>query len=72
MARMLTKDEISALPVPERLELLEMIWDSLAPDEVPVPETHKRVLDAALDDLERNPDAGETWENVKRHLPRRQ
>lgn len=69
MARTLTKDEISALPVPERLELLEIIWDSLASDEIPVPESHKRALDAALDDLERDPNASETWENVKRDLP---
>jgi putative addiction module component (TIGR02574 family) len=70
MTRTLTRDEISELAVSERLELLERIWDSLPSSEIPVPESHKRALDAALDDLERNPEAGETWESVKRDLSR--
>jgi len=39
--------------------------------EIPIPESHKRALDAALDDLQRNPDAGEIWEDVKKDLSRR-
>lgn len=44
-------DEILRLPVDERLQLVEQVWDSIAatPDAVPVPEWHKAELDRRLD-----------------------
>ena len=71
MARTLTKEEISELPVATRLELLETIWDSISPADVPVPESHKRLLDLALEDFAQNPDEGATWEEVREELFRR-
>ena len=68
MARTLTKDEISSLPVEERLELIATLWDSIPPNEVAVPESHRRALDAALQDYERDPDAGRSWEEVRDEL----
>lgn len=70
MTRTLTKDEIFELPVDARLDLIETIWDSMAPIDVPIPESHKRALDAALDDFRRDPDAGDSWETVRRDLTR--
>src|ERR1043165_7767581 len=45
LARTLTKDEIFDLPVDERLHLIETLWDSIDPHEIPLPESHRRALD---------------------------
>jgi putative addiction module component (TIGR02574 family) len=43
-------DEILRLPIDQRLELVERVWDSIAasPESIPVPEWHKEVLDRRL------------------------
>ncbi|HXI11594.1 MAG TPA: addiction module protein [Thermoanaerobaculia bacterium] len=65
MSRTLTKEEIGELSAAQRLELIDVLWDSLAPGDVPVPEWHKRLLDEALDEYERDPDEGRSWEDVR-------
>ena len=42
--------EISSLSVPEKILLVEDLWDSIASDEssVPVPQSHKEELDRRL------------------------
>lgn len=63
-------DEILKLPPPERLELVEEVWDSLAasPETVPVPEWHKAELDRILDHPSSEPPM--TWEEVQAKLRR--
>jgi putative addiction module component (TIGR02574 family) len=60
--------EILCLPVGERIELVEEIWDSIAatPEAVPVPETHKAELDRRLDRPSSDP--SESWEDVRARL----
>ena len=43
----LTKADVLSLSVPERIQLVEDIWDSLAAHagQIPVPDWHKRELD---------------------------
>ena len=53
-------------PPSERLKLLEEIWDSLAPEDVPVPDWHKEELDRRLDRPEPGP--GLTWDQVRAKL----
>jgi putative addiction module component (TIGR02574 family) len=62
------KDEILRLPAPDRLQLLEDIWDSLAvtPEQVPVPSWHKAELDRRLDNPAPGP--GLTWDDVRAKL----
>jgi len=72
VTRTLTKDEIFDLPVSERLHLIESLWDSINPNDLPVPESHQRALDEALADYKRNPDEGRPWVEVHDELfPRR-
>ena len=71
MARTLTKDEISKLPTGDRLDLIAELWDSLSPSDVPVPESHRRAVDEALSDYRRDPDAGQSWDDVKKDLRRK-
>lgn len=58
--------EILALPVDDRVRLVEEIWDSISavPEALPLTEWQKEELDRRLDDLEKNPDAGSTLEEV--------
>lgn len=63
-------DEILRLPPEERLDILEKVWDSIGPGDVPVPQWH---LDA-LEEDEKNPSplAKETWDEFKSRLLREQ
>ncbi len=55
------------LPVPERIELVEQLWDSIAADasQVPVPEWHKAELDRRLADANAE---RLTWDEVQKRL----
>lgn len=68
MAKTLTRDEIFSLPIEERLELIATLWDSIPPDQLPLPEAHRRALDEALQEYERDPDAGQSWHEVRDEL----
>lgn len=68
MTRTLTKDEIFELPVPERLQLIETLWDSIDPNDLPLPEGHRFALDESLADYERDPDEGQSWDQVRDEL----
>jgi putative addiction module component (TIGR02574 family) len=50
--------EILKLPPEERMQLVEIIWASLAadPSSVPLGEAHRAAIDEALAEHERNPD----------------
>lgn len=58
--------EILALPVEDRVRLVEAIWDSISavPEALPLTEWQKEELDRRLAELEENPDAGSTLEEV--------
>ena len=58
--------EILALPVAERVRLVEAIWDSISavPDALPLTEWQKQELDRRLAEFEANPDEGSTLEEV--------
>jgi putative addiction module component (TIGR02574 family) len=58
------------LPVPERLQLVEDIWNSIAdaPEALEVTEDEKRLIDERLEAFHRNPQAGSPWEEVYARL----
>jgi len=68
MGRTLSKEEIFELSTEERLHLIESLWDSLPPHDVPVPDWHKEVLEERLEDHRRNPDDSVSWEELKDEL----
>lgn len=71
MARV-TVDQLLDMPLAERVELAQAIWDSVArnPENVPLTETQREELDRRLDEYERNPTEGSSWESMKRSLRR--
>jgi putative addiction module component (TIGR02574 family) len=66
----ITVDQLLALPTAERVELAQAIWDSVAdnPASVPVTAEQRDELDRRLKLIEQTPDAGTTWESIKRSL----
>ena len=62
--------EILKLPVTERIEIVEAVWDSIAasPESLPVTESQKRELDRRLAEHRANPQSGRTWEEIRHSL----
>jgi putative addiction module component (TIGR02574 family) len=62
--------EIRDLPVADRVDLVERIWDSIVEDEgeFQLTEAQKAELDRRLGAHEASPDRGSSWEDVKRRL----
>jgi putative addiction module component (TIGR02574 family) len=58
------------LSVDEQIEYLQSLWDRIAatPEQVPVPEWHREILDERRKDSEANPDAGDSWDAVRERL----
>jgi len=63
-------EQILRLPVDERIELVQAIWDSVVADsaDVPVTAAQRRQLDARLTDLKARPAAGRPWSAVRASL----
>ena len=62
--------QILALPVQERINLVELIWESVAavPQAIEVSPEVKADLAARLIEFERDPEAGYSWDQVKEKL----
>ncbi len=60
-------NELFALSLPERIDLVEALWDSIAKDAdaVPLMDWQRAELDACLEDCRADPDGGEDWAKVK-------
>lgn len=63
--------EYVKLSVPERIQLVEDIWDSIAeiPEELPITEAQQAELDRRLDAYHLNPEEGSPGEICKRKDP---
>jgi putative addiction module component (TIGR02574 family) len=61
---------IDHLSMPERLELISTLWDSIPNtlESLPIPEWHRQELERRLADCEAHPEANIPWEEVKARL----
>ena len=59
-----------ALPLLERIELAEALWDSITQDgyEPPLTPAQEAEIDRRLDEHRRNPQSAIPWERVKTEL----
>lgn len=62
--------EILELSVPERIKLIQEIWESIVefPEEVILTDAQRRLLDERLDDLAKNPQGGSPWPEVRARI----
>lgn len=65
--------EIQSLPVGDRIRLVQAIWDTIDADAVPAEptEAQKADLGRRLKELDENPAAVLTWEQIEAHVRRR-
>ncbi len=58
--------DVLELPVRERLQLVEDIWNSIAdsPEVLELSDEDKRLIDERLEARRRNPNAGSSWAEV--------
>jgi putative addiction module component (TIGR02574 family) len=68
--RSITLEEVLRLPVPERIRVVEAIWDSIAetPDAVELTDEQRAELDRRLEALENDPDSGSSWSDVRERV----
>lgn len=62
---------INDLTPQQRLELIEDLWDSLTPDDVPVTTAQHAELQRRLDRLDRDGVSGRSWDEVERRIRNR-
>jgi len=62
--------KVSGLSPADRLELIGKVWDTLSPEDVPVTDGERALLDARLADMEAHPDDQSPWPEVKASLER--
>ena len=62
--------DIRALPVPERVALVEQIWDSIVEDEASfkLTDAQKSELDRRLAERDSSTSDGSSWADVKRRI----
>jgi putative addiction module component (TIGR02574 family) len=65
-------EELLKLPAEERLEIAQVLWESVEPDDelrfVLIPEWQRRILDERLEDLKSNPEDEQPWDDVRAEI----
>ena len=61
-------EQAMGLSAVEKLQLIEALWDSLNPEDIPVPDWQLAELERREDLQRRNPQPGQSWEEVKREI----
>ncbi len=62
--------EFDNAPKDERIAFIQELWDKIAqdPENVPLPEHHKKILEERLAAHRANPRAGQPWSEVRDHI----
>jgi putative addiction module component (TIGR02574 family) len=66
----LSLDELLRLSVPERIQLAEDLWDSIAaePESLPLTKTQRAEIERRMAAHDRDPEAAIPWEEVRAQL----
>ena len=66
----ITVNDLLALPVKDRLRLVEDLWDSIAevPEAIELSDAQRTALDLRLDAYHANPEGGSPWNDVKERI----
>jgi putative addiction module component (TIGR02574 family) len=70
MSRDLDPSRFDDLPVDEKIDLVQELWDRIAasPDDVPVPDWHLETVRERLAAHRRAPEQTVSWDDVRREL----
>jgi putative addiction module component (TIGR02574 family) len=71
MSQILPNFDIGQLSIPQRLDLIAELWDSI-PDEasLPIPEAHWQEVERRFAAADRDPSRGIPWQQVRDELRR--
>lgn len=69
MKKMSATDTLN-LSIPERIQLVNDIWDSIVAeaDSVELTDDEKRIIDERLEAYHKNPDLGSPWKDVYKRI----
>lgn len=69
----LPKIDLDALTDAERLQLLDQVWESFrqSPESLPIPESHRREIDARQAEYEAGRMTARPWDEVREETRRR-
>ncbi len=58
------------LSIPERIQLVEDIWDTIAlkEDAISLTDEEKQIIEIRLEEYHKNPDSGSPWSEVKSRI----
>jgi putative addiction module component (TIGR02574 family) len=63
---------IDRLSCDEKLQLIDLLWESMSSDEPPIlSDELKELLDRRLEAADANPQAGESWDDLYARLSRK-
>jgi len=62
--------KVVSLSPEDRLQLIGVVWDTLAPEDLPVTDGERALLDARLADMESDPNDQSLWPEAKARLER--
>ena len=70
----ITATDTLELSIPERIQLVEDIWDTITAKAYSIELTNeeKRIIDARLEKYHQNPEFGSPWEDVYKRIVSRQ
>ena len=74
LMKKITATDVLELSIPERIQLVEDIWDTITAQatSVELTDDEKRIIDVRLEKYHQNPELGSPWEDVyKRIVSRR-
>lgn len=62
--------EFKTLSSKDRISHVQALWDFIAetPDQVPIPESHKQILDQRLAAYKAEPNKGKPWSQVRDNI----
>jgi putative addiction module component (TIGR02574 family) len=66
----ITATDTLELSVPERIQLVEDIWDTISgePEAIQLSEEEKQIIDERLEAYHRTPELGSPWEDVYKRI----
>lgn len=72
--KQITATDTLTLSTPERIQLVEDIWDTIAaePKAIELTAEEKKIIDERLEAYHRNPDLGSPWEDVYKRIVAKQ
>ena len=60
-------EDFKTLSSDDRIDYVQSLWDFIAqtPDQVPIPESHKQILDQRLAAYQNEPNLAEPWDQTR-------